>query len=321
MKKKKDILTHIGDIPISSLKTDYIRIENLKQYFIKPKKINPANELQYIEYWRSIKQKTIEGIWGKESNGYRYCPGSLFFYANFCLIQDTGESKVTTYIKPLIRDLEWEIMYMLLEAEGFSGWYKDDVYTSDSLILSYDPNKIPTTWRERQLFNSKGELKRYKNPRENIRQLHKKPLGQPLYFNEAQNVSILGSRGGGKSYIIALGKNLHAIVTDGAKYYNDKNGMAYMYPEYVDKYKLDPKGKNKPLAEVMVGSGDTNKSSEFIAKIKANMNLLATLPEFGVWGEPGDDDWTPCPLYKEMTGSLAPGNKKNYLRSKAIYLR
>ena len=302
------MLTNIGDISVSSLKTDYIRIENLEQYKIEVKQINPLNELQYINYWKGIKKKVVEGIWGKESGGYRYCPGALFFYANFGLIQDTDENKNTTYIKPLIRDLEWEIFYMFLEAEGFSGYYKDDKYTCDELVKTYDTSKIPQTFREFQLFSTDGTLKTYKNPREYIRSLHSSPLGPPLFFNEAQNVSILGSRGGGKSYTLALGKLLHAIVVDGGRYYNTDNARFYRYPDFKDENLLD--GIDKPLVEVMVGSGDTNKSSEFVSKIKANMEALATEKQFGVWGDPGDDDYTPCGLYKEMSGSLLPGNKK-----------
>ena len=310
---KKLSYNNIGDIAISSLKTNYIRIENLSQYKIKVKQINPLNELQYLDYWRSIKHKCVEGMWGKESGGYRYCSGSLFFYSNFALIQDTDENKNTTYIKPLIRDLEWEIFYMFLEAEGFSGYHLDDIYTSDKLILKYDKNKLPETYREFQLFNSKGELKIYKDARTSVRELKDKPLGAPLFFNEAKNVSILGSRGGGKSYTVALGKMLWAIVVDGGRYYNTDNGKFYRYPGYKEKDLLE--GLDRPLVEVMVGSGDTNKSSEFIAKIKASMNALATQKEFGVWGEPGDDDYAPNGLYKEMSGSLLPGNKKNAWRN------
>ena len=309
----KNELTHIGEISLSSLKQNYIRIENLAQYKVNVKTINPLHELEYINYWRSIKKKVVEGMWGKESNGYRYCSGSLFFYCNFALIQDTDENKNTTFIKPLIRDLEWEIFYMMLEAEGFSGFVEDDVYTSDKLILSYDVNRLPKNYREFQLFNKDGKFKQYRSAREAVRSLYKTPLGPPLYFNQAQNVSILGSRGGGKSYIIALGKLLHALIIDGGRYYNSDNGKFYKLPGFKDEDLLDD--MNKPLAEVMVGSGDTNKSSEFVSKIRANMEALATEKEFGVWGSPEDDDYMPCGLFKEMSGSLLPGNKKNPWRN------
>lgn len=189
-------LTHIGEIPISSLKSNYIRIENLKQYMLDIKHIDPLNEMEYMNYWRDIKKKVVEGMWGKESKGYRYAPGSLFFYANFGLIQDTDENKITTNIRPLIRDLEWEIFYMFLEAEGFSGFHLDDNFSSDSLLLQWKKNsitRIPESYREKQLYRKDGTLKEYVKPRDNIRKLHHSPKGVPLFFNEAKNVSILGS--------------------------------------------------------------------------------------------------------------------------------
>lgn len=112
---------------------------------------------------------------------------------------------------------------------------------------------------------------------------------------------------GGKSYSIALGKVLHAIVTDGASYYN--KGKYYKYPTYREEHLLT--NLDSPLVEVMVGSGDTNKSSEFISKIKANMEALATQQSFGVWGSIDNEEYMPNALFKDMSGSLLPGNKKN----------
>jgi hypothetical protein len=184
------------------------------------------------------------------------------------------------------------------------------------LLLQWKKNsitRIPESYREKQLYRKDGTLKEYVKPRDNIRKLHHSPKGVPLFFNEAKNVSILGSRGGGKSYIIALGKLLHALVTDGGRYYNADNANFYRYPEYTEEYMLE--GLDSPLVEVMVGSGDTNKSSEFVNKIFANMNALATEQSFGVWGDLDNEDYMATPLFKEMSGSLLPGNKKNAWRN------
>lgn len=297
------MISSILDVPVSQLKTDYIRIENLDQYKFGIDTIHPESP-KYLNYWRRIKKLLVEGMWGEEFGGYRFCTGSLLFYANLGLIEDTDENKITVYIKPLIRDLEWELSYEFLEAEGFSGFYLDEEYTSDSLIFDYN-KPFPTTFREKQLYNSKGELKKYITPRENIRRIHEYPKGQCLYLNQAKNVSILGSRGGGKSYFVALAKMLHYLIIDGGKYYNEKTGKFYKTPEYNKSDILSP------TVVMAAGSGDTDKSSEMLAKLEANMNALAKRKDFGVWGEVGDDDYTPCPLYKDMTGSLSPGNKKN----------
>jgi hypothetical protein len=298
----------IGDIPTASLKQDYIRIENFSQYKQKIKRINPLDEDYYIEYWTGIKKKVVEGMWGQESKGYRYCPPALYFYTNFGFIQDTDKSGNTTYIIPLIQDLEWEINYMLLEAEGFSGFYGDDEYTSDRLILEWEKDRTPQDFEERQLFKLNGDLKKYMPARENLRRLHEFPKGQPLYANQASNAMIVGSRSGGKSYTAGLAKALHAICIDGALYY--KAGSYFRTPEYLDKDVLD----KDIIVEVTLGSGDTDKSSELFKKIEDAMNALATRAEFGVWGDTDEDDYMPCPLYKDMTGSIASGNKKNAWR-------
>lgn len=292
----------ILDISISQLKKDYIRIENLKQFKLEIPYVHPDNP-NYLILWREIKKKIIEGTWGNEFGQYRYCPGDLLFYANFATIFDTDEAKNTIEIKPLIRDLEWEIFYGLLEAEGFSGYLEDDEYTSDQLLFNFDknnPKHIEQSWR---ILKKDGTFKKYISPRDNIRKLHDKPLGVALKYNQARNFSILGSRGGGKSYTISLGKVLHKIVTDGGQFYN--KGKFYRKPFYLPKYEI------KPTTECAVGSGDTDKSSEFCSKIELAMNALATKKELGVWGDPGDEDYTPIPLFKDMSGSLKPGNKKN----------
>ena len=295
------MISNILDISTSQLKKDYIKIENLSQYMLKISHLHPSNP-KYLESWLSIKKLIVEGMWGNEFGGHRYCDGSLMFYANFATIYDTDESKTTVEIKPLIRDLEWELFYGLLEAEGFSGFSDDDNYTSDHLIFNYDKNRssLKDTWR---IFKKNGKFKEYIPARENIRMIHEKPQGKALKYNLAKNFSILGSRGGGKSYSIALGKILHKIVTDGGQFYDE--GVFYKKPFYQEIYKV------QPTVECLIGSGDTDKSSEFCTKIKMSMNALAIKPEFGVWGEPGDEDYTPCPLFKDMGGNLNPGNKKN----------
>lgn len=185
----------IGDVPITSLKSDYVQIENSAQYLFKIQKIDPYDEDVYLDYWRNIKKQVVEGYWGEESKGYRYCPASLFFYANFGLIESTDEAKITTYIKPLIQDIEWELAYLFLEAEGFSGFYLDDNITCDKLALTYNIDILPETPREKLLFSSNGKLKKYEDARQYVRRLHHEPLGQALFFNEARNINIGGSRG------------------------------------------------------------------------------------------------------------------------------
>jgi hypothetical protein len=304
------MITHILDIPVEKLTQDYVRIENLGQYLFEVEKINPVDLGRYIPYWRDIKQLVIEGTWGEESTGYRYMFGDLLFYGNFCVIQRTNAAKVTEPIKPLVRDLDWEMCYGVNVASGFSGFSDDEQFTSDRLVLDYEKTGIPTSVHEElkirhmMLFNSKGELKHYIDPLTYLKKTHHRPLGKALWYNEACNYSTLGSRGGGKSYFFSLGKGLHAIVTDGAKYYNNLDGKYYKDPLYREEY-------SQPIAEIMVGSGNSDKSSEFAIKMQFAMNQFATNPDFGVWGKEGDEDHTPIPFFKQMVGSIGPNNKEN----------
>lgn len=285
-------------------KRDYVRIENLAQYILPEIKHFHPDDPRHTVYWKDQKRKCIEGVWGTESMGYRYMPGRLYFYGNFCTILDVDEEQNTRVrIKPDIRDIEWERAYMMLEAEGFSGWSGDDKYTSDNLWFKYSkelPDFKMMTDRQRtralKLFNKEGKLKEYISPRENIRKLHPEPMGLPYYDNPSKNIFELGSRGGGKSYWYALAGIKHGLCFNGVKYYTQ---------EAIER---------PPKAELCVGSGNKDKSSDFMKKVLDSMNELAANPDMGVWGKPTDDDYEPNPFYKEMTGSWQPNNKDNLYR-------
>lgn len=186
---------------MANYKKDYIRIENLKQYLIPKVEQHHPDSPRYLPYWKQLKRNCIEGVWGTESRGRRFMPGRLFFYGNFCTILDVDEEQNTREkIKPDIRDIEWERAYMLLEAEGFSGWSNDDVYTSNLLWFDYEENGIPdikdVTPRKMKshlsMLDNNGKLKKYIKARENIRKLHDKPMGNSLYWNPSQNIVELG---------------------------------------------------------------------------------------------------------------------------------
>ena len=188
-------------------KTDYIRIENLSQFLLDKIEHYHPDDPRYIPYWKELKTRCIEGVWGKEFGGYRYMPGKLYFYGNFGTILDVDDEQNTrTAIKPLIRDIEWERAYMLLLAEGFSGWSEDDEFTSDEWVKDLKKKGIPNTkeyngWNDNKkkrylkLINKDGRLKEYISARENIRKIHDKPKGVPLYWTPTKNISELGARG------------------------------------------------------------------------------------------------------------------------------
>lgn len=181
---------------MSKIQEHWIKIEDRSRWLInKVETINPADEHRYIEYWSNQKKRCIEGYWNKDFNKWRYMPASLYYYCNFYVIVDTDKrTKTRIKIRPLLRDIEWEMSYMFLTAKGFSGFEDDDNFTCEHLVKNYQVEGIPKNCPQR-LLRPDGKLKTFKEPLQYLRNLHKKDLGKPLYWNNAKNVMILGSRG------------------------------------------------------------------------------------------------------------------------------
>ncbi len=283
-----------------SIYTGYIRIENRKQFKADIPKYHP-DDPRYAHFWSIELKRAVEGMWGEMFGGYRYMTGPSYHYMNYFVIQITERNKETKFVKPDFDDLEWEIGYYIAAARGFSGFLRDEHYTSlywvrDMSFLSH--TEIEQLMKEHpSALNSKGELKEYTDPLEYLRKLHAKPMGRALYENETHNVIIMGSRGGGKSYRI-VGEVEHALLYDGATHYNDQ----FLSDQLV--------------AEVTVGASDTSKSSEFLTKLEISMQAKADPKKsssigLGVYGKVGDLDYTPSFLYRQFSGSLKPNNKDN----------
>jgi hypothetical protein len=278
--------------------TDYIKLENQEQFLAKVPLLHP-DDPRYILFWSKEFKKCIEGTWGKMFDGYRYMPGKLYFYKNYFLIQDTDANKQTKYVRPRTDDIEWEFAYMSLEAHGFSGFEFDDEYTSLEIVKELvEVNDFVLEKFPEVVNPHTKKLKTYIPPRENIKKLHDKPLGRAYMRNPTWNEFILGTRGGGKSFTAAA-EIEHGIIFDGTTIYNS---------DFI---------KGKLTAEFIVGSADSDKSSELCNKVRTSIEAKAN-PNFrdifGIWGNPGDDDFTPSPLFKDMTGSLVSPNKKNPYR-------
>lgn len=276
------------------LKKDLIRIENINTWLIDIPKLHPESE-KYSKLWSLYTKYSIEGLWGYDNGGWRYMPGTLFFYGNFFSILNVDKKqKVRRYIRPYVRDIDWMLHYAYFEAQGFSGWKDDDEYTSNYDVLKC---KTIADTTNIDLISSDGKLKKFISPRENIKKLHNKNMGLPLYGNPTKNLMVFGSRGGGKSFTFA-GIIGHHITFDGLKYFTQED--------------FD----NPPTIEVCIGSGNTDKSSEFCTKVEEGLKAFGSDNNLGVWGklDKGDDDYTPNPFYRDWEGSLGAGNKKNPFR-------
>jgi hypothetical protein len=297
-------MTTIDKRPIN---TDWVRVENLAQFMTKVPYLNP-DDPEYLKYWSVQTKRCIEGKWGKMFGKYRYMRPNLYYYANFCLIQQTDANKITKYIKPSITDLEWEISYGLMTARGFSGFIDDDEITCLNALkemrdegLAEDIIIRELSLDHPEIIDSKGKLKKYRDPLEHCRDLHDKKLGRALYKNRTQNFMIFGSRGGGKSYIVGIGEVEHGLMFDGATHFND---------DFVEEI---------ITAEFCIGASDAEKSSELCSKIKASIEAKADVTlgrQFGVYkdehvrDQKGRPRIVPCPFFRHMSGSIGVSNKE-----------
>lgn len=309
-KKKYKNLHKIVTIEDREIYTGFVKIENRDQYLTKAPDYQVGDPRRAV-FWSRETKRCVEGKWGKMFGGYRYMRGPTYFYGNYFLLQETDRQKRTYYIKPNIDDLEWTISYYIGVCRGFSGFEKDTKYTCLTDVKEHleDPTGLYTEDYLRKFYPSafhNGKLKEYVDAYDYISRLHPKPLGRALYENQTHNGQVAGSRGGGKSYIFA-GEFEHSLLFDGANEYNQ---------EFID---------NKLIAELCLGSGDAEKSSEFFSKIVASINAkvdvdLSKKYNLGVATERVYIDGReqeiihPCPLYRDFIGSTSTGNKTNPFR-------
>lgn len=285
---------------------EFIRVNNRNNFLIKEIPVLHPESSEYIKFWKLQKKRCIEGLWSKDDaniqvnlleeldynslgpGNYRFQPGNSFFYVNFGTIlhrpEDAPKSAPKKKIRPTLRDIEWELFYNWLECRGFSGFSDDEEYSCNHTLLELlnDPRTVvdPTC------YNSKGELKNYIPARDYLRMLHNKPLGIPLYQNQARDLFLLGARGLGKSFSVGVGIILHELLFDGAKIYDEET-------------------IKKPFkVEIFVGAGIAAKSSELLEKTEQALNNLP-----GAWGE-NTNEYIPSPFFKQMSGTLAPNNMK-----------
>lgn len=249
----------------------------------------------YKKYWEEQEKRCLEGLWFEDTDGvrggWRYMPGNLYFYVNFCIIEDEDETGNTVaIIHPKLRDVEWMMIYGWISARGFSGFEDDAEFTSHRIVKKIE-TKQELTPKEHKLLGTlkgihkpDGNLKKYVEARDYLYKTHFKPLGRPLYENEALNFFCLGSRGWGKSFMLANAIISHEYNFFGKKYFNDK-------------YLINP----APV-EIFVGSAIAAKSSDLLKKFNKTQERLKK--EYGSWGK--NDDFIPGFFYRNSVGSLLP---------------
>ena len=286
--------------------SNLIRINNKNNFIIKDHPTYHPATSDYLKYWREQKRRIIEGYWAPDdtdvsgysvidnsydvdSEKWRYMPPQLYFYINHSTIlhnpENEGKAIAKKKMRPYLRDIDWMFFYAYFEARGFSGFSDDNKYTCNREVERYE-NKEKDYELDYTCYRKDGKIKKYISARDYLKKLHKKPLGKPLYMNEAKNLMVLGSRGGGKSYWLAS-ILLHEVITDAAKEYSHKTI------------------ENPSRAEVAIGAAIAAKSSDTLSK------LLLTYRDLpGTWMKDTEYE-IPSPLHKEMAGTLQPNNSSS----------
>ncbi len=186
---------------IEVLKQDLPYIHNIKNFLVTPEKFHPDNP-KYAAQWNRYKKHCIEGLWAYDQYGWRYMPATLFFYGNFFKFEkQVGKQRVGN-LRPDVRDIDWLIHYSYLEASGFSGFENDEKHSCDRALIDKnlfdtlsESNESQDMKRLLNLYNNNGVLKKYVRAKDYLKDLHSENYGKALYFNEAKNLLLFGSRG------------------------------------------------------------------------------------------------------------------------------
>jgi hypothetical protein len=284
-------------------------LHDISSFLIKDHpEYHPATK-DYIDYWEEHEKRCIEGLWGVDKNkttkegGWRFCPPQLYYYVNFCVIEDEDESTNSVeIIIPKLRDIEWIFFTNWLICRGFSGFENDDEYTSSYIIKKLEEGKELNPKDRKKLkslvhiYKKDGSYKKYIDPREYLYKTHSKILGVPLYENDAKNMLWLASRGIGKSFIaaslISHTFKFHGAVRFNEEYFNLKKGP-----------------------EIVVGSALSAKSSDLLKKFKFMEEYQKD--NFGSWGE--NDDFIPGYFFQNTLGTLVVNNNKSPYRAEYQY--
>lgn len=244
---------------------------------------NP-NKKESKKYWQDFITNVVEGRWVNDNGTWVYMMPTLFFYVNAGTIEVEADDMPRHFASPWLRDNEWIIQTFLYCCDRFSGFMEDHEFTCNDIIrrLHAGESDIPKKTVDRALKYGKkpnGDLKEYIDPWEYLtvhyllKNPAKKPLGLPLYQNDALGGTIVGSRGSGKSFQISGARLSQKFLTNGAR--------------YIDEYR---KGGLK--IEMFAGAADSIYLNKFL---KIAENCILNLP--------GTEDGYPSPLFREFTGN------------------
>jgi hypothetical protein len=276
-------------------------LKNISDFVVDQHPLLFPDTLEYRQYWDQQAEYVVEGKWGldndeKNEGGWRWIPGNLYFYVNMSVIKDEDDDGTEVTVRPKLRDVEWYIFYALAACDGFSGFSDDDIYTCSRIVESIENNqqllekdKIRLKKIGHHVYNSKGELKKYKEAREYLYEYRDKPMGKALYDNEALNMILLSSRGIGKSHSMGGGVIGYDFATNGAR----------TVSQFLN---------NETSSTIVVGSEDSKKSTELLNKFSDTYEYLRT--DVGAYFRDGISR-NGC-FWRTYEGSLSSGTNKPF---------
>ena len=275
---------------------------NIKPFVIGDHPIYHPETKDYLDYWEEQEKRCIEGLWGldksEKGGGWRFCPPVLYYYINFCVIEHEDERNNSTIIlPPSLRDVEWLFFYNWFICRGFSGFEGDYEYTCHELIRKLESGEKLNTKEILKLQRAEGVLKpdgsykKFIHPREYLYKTFDKPLGLPLYANEAKNLMALTPRRQGKSMwlmaILSHAFKFHGAIRFDQEYFNLTRGPSIL------------------IGSVLAKAADTLKHFSFLEEYQKH--------NFGAWGD--GDDFIPGYFFQQVSGSLTVSNQKSPYRN------
>ncbi len=267
-------------------------------YFQEHPVYHPLEEQEeYESYWLEQEKRCVEGLWVEETKGnWRFMPPQLYFYINICkIIDEDEETNSTTEISPILTDVGWIMGTDYFTCRGFSG-YVDSEFTCNKLIEKIEKGKKLNAKEKIRLEKFKhvtlpnGNYKKYIDPLEALKQTYKKPLGVPIYENNAQNYMLFGTRGGGKSFFVASCLN-HEWYFNGVKSH-------------------DLLLNQKPSAiELLLTAAMAEKSDDLMTKIKLTQDYIHVGVGSYIDKSGTEEVFFPGFFHKESVGSTTSGAK------------
>ncbi len=260
-----------------------------KEFKVEVPKLHPST-FQYRQYWKEQLFRVRAGMWASG----KFMPGRLYYYTNFHhiwmnkKISGGRRSSQKTFSLPDLRDIEWMLFRYYEEARGFSGWDKDEEYTSLNLMNEELPENYERIRAQYPEVYSEyhGCFKKYMSPREALERIHEYDKGIPIYNNQAKNFMFMSGRGIGKSmFLTAI--MLHEWLFRG-------NPPIHKYMSLDDKMSY-----KDSKTSIIAGAGDSKKIGETMKKVS---DAFKRLP--GKYEYPDGKKVKPSPFALQYTGNF-----------------